>query len=88
MCGLLGRDSLPVGEVYVFPRCNAVHTLGMRFAIDIAFLDAEGKVVSIRENVPPGCWLVSGGRRARTTLEATPGWLPRMLAIAPFRWEC
>ena len=75
MRGLLGRDSLPVGVVYVFPHCNAVHTVGMRFAIDIAFLDAEGNVVSFHENVPPGRWLVLGGRRARTTLEASPGWL-------------
>ena len=79
MRGLLGRDSLPEGEVYVFPRCNAVHTLGMRFAIDIVFLDAEGCVLSVRENVPPGRWMVSGGRRARTTVEAAAGWLPARL---------
>ena len=85
MRGLLGRDSLPPGEVYVFPHCNAVHTLGMRFAIDIAFLDKEDKVLSVHENVPPGRWMVSGGRRARTTVEAAAGWLPAQLSLgAPF----
>ena len=85
MRGLLGRDGLPEGEVFAFPRCRAVHTVGMRFAIDIAFLDAEGRVLSIRENVRPGRWMVSGGRRARTTVEAAAGWLPARLRVGdPF----
>ncbi len=79
MRGLLGRDTLPEGDVYAFPRCRAVHTIGMRFAIDIVFLDKMGNVLSIHENVPPGRWMVSGGRRAHTTLEAAAGWLPAML---------
>ena len=81
MRGLLGRDGLPEGEVYVFPRCNAVHTVGMRFAIDIVFLDADGNVLSIRPNVPPGRWMVGGGRRARTVVEAAAGWLPPLLSV-------
>lgn len=81
MRGLLGRDSLPEGEVYVFPRCNAVHTIGMRFPIDIVFLDKEGNVLSVRENVPPGRWMVSGGRHAHTTVEAAAGWLPARLSV-------
>ena len=80
MRGLLGRDSLPVGEVYAFPRCNAVHTLGMRFPIDIVFLDRDGRVLSVHAGVPPGRWMVSGGRRAKTTLEAAAGWLAPALS--------
>ena len=79
MRGLLGRDSLPEGEVYVFPRCNAVHTVGMRFPIDVVFLDAEGRVLSVRAGVAPGRWMVAGGRRARTVVEAAAGWLPSLL---------
>ena len=81
MRGLLGRDGLPEGEVYVFPRCNAIHTVGMRFAIDVVFLDAEGCVLSIHPNVPPERWMVAGGRHARTAVEAAAGWLPPHLSV-------
>ncbi len=41
--GLLGRDGLE-GAVVLRP-CRQVHTLGMRFAIDVAFCDREGVVL-------------------------------------------
>ncbi len=84
MRGLLGRDGLPEGEVYVFPHCGSVHTFGMRFAIDIVFLDRDGRVLSFRENVRPGR-MVFGGRRAATTIEAQTGWLAKALEIGDRR---
>ena len=83
MKGLLGRDGLPEGEVYVFPQCGSVHTFGMRFAIDVVFLDKKGCVLSIHENVCPGR-MVFGGWRAKTTLEAETGWLAKDLAVGVF----
>lgn len=41
--GLLGRDHLE-GALVLRP-CRWVHTLGMRFALDVAYLDGEGYVV-------------------------------------------
>jgi uncharacterized protein len=41
--GLLGRDGLE--GALVIERCRWVHTLGMRFSIDLAFLDSDGTVV-------------------------------------------
>ena len=41
--GLLGRDG--VQGAFVLPRCRRVHTVGMRFRIDEAHLDAAGVVV-------------------------------------------
>lgn len=79
MRGLLGRDGLPEGEVYVFPRCGSVHTFGMRFAIDVAFLDKGGRVLAVHENVRPGR-MVFGGFRAATTVEAQTGWLAKSLS--------
>lgn len=76
MRGLLGRDGLPPGEAMAFPRCNAIHTLGMRFPIDVAFLDRAGRPVRLARAVPPGRLLVWGGLRARTVVEAAAGWLP------------
>lgn len=80
MRGLLGRDGLPEGEVYLFPRCASVHTFGMRFAIDIAFLDRAGRVTRLRENVRPGR-IVLGGRGATATVEAGVGWLGRLFPV-------
>jgi uncharacterized membrane protein (UPF0127 family) len=61
--GLLGRDGHE-GALVLEP-CHWVHTFGMRFAIDVAFLDHDGvvlKTVRMRPNrlgLPvPRCWTV------------------------------
>jgi uncharacterized protein len=41
--GLLGRDSLD--GALVIERCRWIHTVGMRFPIDVAYLDDDGIVV-------------------------------------------
>jgi hypothetical protein len=41
--GLLGRDSFE-GALVITP-CRWIHTVGMRFPIDVAYLDADGVVV-------------------------------------------
>ena len=43
--GLLGRRGLD-GALVLRP-CHWVHTLGMKFALDVAFLDSEGEVIRI-----------------------------------------
>ena len=43
--GLLGRDAFPADAALVLAPCNAVHMFGMRFAIDVLFLDRRGVVV-------------------------------------------
>lgn len=51
--GLLGRTSLDAGEgIYLVP-CEWVHTFGMRFPIDIAFLSSEGRVLAIHHGLKP-----------------------------------
>ena len=54
MVGLLGRRELPAGEGLVFERCRAIHTVGMRFAIDLVFFDRAWRVVGLRAEVVPG----------------------------------
>ena len=39
MRGLLGRRYLPPGEGILLKPASSVHTLGMRFAIDVAYCD-------------------------------------------------
>jgi uncharacterized membrane protein (UPF0127 family) len=48
---LLSRGRAGTG--LLIPRCRSVHTLGMRFRLDLLFLDAAGRVIEIRRNVPP-----------------------------------
>ena len=75
MRGLLGRDGLPSGALLLLDPCGSIHTLGMRFVIDVLFLDRDWRVVGVRKAVPPGRACVWGGWRARRTLEACSGWL-------------
>jgi uncharacterized membrane protein (UPF0127 family) len=42
--GLIGRESLNPGEALIIPGCRQVHSFGMRFPIDLVFIDGEGKV--------------------------------------------
>src|SRR3954447_7465756 len=35
------------------PRCRCVHTFGMRFALDLLWLDARGRVLAVDSAVPP-----------------------------------
>lgn len=71
--GLLGRDDL-TGALLI-ERCRAVHTVGMSFEIDVAYLDAHGRVVDI-VTMPPGR---IGRPRfgARSVIEARAGSLER-----------
>lgn len=67
--GLIGRRGLPPGRGLLIPRCNAIHTLFMRFAIDATFLDRQGRVVKVVRNIRPGRLWVWGGWRAACVLE-------------------
>jgi len=51
--GLAFRDRCEAGPGLLIPRCASVHTFGMRFALDVFFLDAEGTVISVKRAVPP-----------------------------------
>ena len=68
LVGLIGRRSLPSGTALEIPRCRSVHTFGMRFALDLVWLDAERRVVRIDRAVPPR--RVRSCRQARSVLEA------------------
>jgi len=51
--GLLGRDALSPDVAFVIAPCSGVHTFGMRFPIDIVFLDSAGREIRRLEAVPP-----------------------------------
>jgi uncharacterized protein len=73
--GLLGRQSLGEGEGLWIVPCEAVHTFGMRFAIDLVYIDRRNVVRKVRNSVPPG--RLSGCLRAHSVLELAAGTLER-----------
>lgn len=50
-CSTLDEATRP--RILVFPRCRSVHTWFMSAPIDIAFVDAAGRVIQCHSCVPP-----------------------------------
>ena len=71
--GLLGRDALGPDVAMLIEHCSAIHTLGMRFAIDLVFLDRAWRVTRVVRNVRSGRLSVWGGWRAVRVLETEAG---------------
>ncbi|MGQ4512086.1 DUF192 domain-containing protein [Streptomyces sp. DW26H14] len=67
--GLLGRDGIE-GALLLTP-CGSVHTFGMRFAIDVAYLDRRMRVLRV-QTLRPGRMPLPR-LRARHVLEAEAG---------------
>lgn len=70
--GLLARPRIASGEGLLLLDCGSVHTVGMAYAVDVAFLDADGRVV--RSIARLGPWRVGlGGAGAVHALELPAG---------------
>lgn len=69
--GLLGKASLEPGEGLWITPCEAVHTIGMRFRIDVLFLSRDKKVLKIRHAMPS--WRLAGCLQAHSVLELPAG---------------
>jgi hypothetical protein len=78
--GLLGRDHLGPDEGLWIVPCGAVHTLGMRFAIDLIYLDRKRRVKKVRSAVRP--WRMSACLFAHSILELSPGAALRSRTLA------
>jgi uncharacterized membrane protein (UPF0127 family) len=69
--GLLGGAPLPDGHGLLLERCRAVHTVGMRRAIDVVFVAADGAVLELRRGLGAGRFAFC--RRAHGVLELGAG---------------
>ena len=69
LMGLALLDREAAGSGLLIPRCAAVHTFGMRFALDVLFLDEQDEVLE-RLLVPPRHFAAHGGARAILELPA------------------
>lgn len=66
--GLIGRRRLGDDEGLLLAPGGSVHTLWMRFAVDVVFLDGRGTVLKVVSDVAP--WrIVFAPPRARHVLE-------------------
>jgi uncharacterized protein len=76
MKGLLGRSAQDLARgrgLWIVP-CQGIHTIGMSFPIDVAYLDANGRVIRLYFSLRP-FRLAALKFRARSVLELAPGTL-------------
>jgi len=52
--GLLGTKCLPEGEALLIRPCWSIHTIGMKYPIDVLFMTSDDRVLKIAASVPPG----------------------------------
>jgi uncharacterized membrane protein (UPF0127 family) len=66
--GLARMTPLPPGHVLLIEPCRSVHTFGMRFALDLVWLDRDGRVARVDHAVAPN--RLRTCLRARSVLES------------------
>jgi uncharacterized protein len=69
--GLLKHTGLERGAGLWIVPCEGVHMFGMKFAIDVVFLNKQKQVVKVRPNL--GKWGMSFSFRAKSVLELPVG---------------
>ena len=85
--GLMFREKMDPATAMLIDPCPQIHTCFMRFALDVLFLDKDGKVVYVMENMKP--WRLSPiVRHATQTLEMPAGTLQGRVKVgAQIRFE-
>jgi uncharacterized protein len=58
LLGLAFLKEVPPDHALLIPNCRSVHTFGMRFAIDVVFLDERGRPLRVEREVK-SCRVVS-----------------------------
>jgi hypothetical protein len=79
--GVLGRRALGSGEGLWLPGVASVHTVGVRFPLDLLFLDDHFRAVRLAPDTLPGRWLVRAPG-AQHTLELGAGTLAETVPAA------
>jgi uncharacterized membrane protein (UPF0127 family) len=69
--GLAGLDELPADHALLLEPCRSIHTIGMRFALDLLWLDADDQLVRLDAAVAPR--RLRSCRGARAVIECHAG---------------
>jgi uncharacterized protein len=78
LLGLAFLDEMGADEALFIPRCRSVHTFGMRFPIDVLFVDRDWRLVRMVRDLPP--WRVASCREAAAVIEVRAGEADRLRA--------
>lgn len=71
--GLLGRSGLDPATALVIAPCFSIHTMFMRFDIDVIFVDEDGRVVKVVRDMAP--WRIALDPTAHAVVELPAGCL-------------
>ncbi len=74
LLGLAGLERRAAAGGLLIPRCRSVHTVGMRFALDLWFLDSSFRPIGLRSGVKPGRIACSRSAHAVLELPSAGGW--------------
>jgi uncharacterized protein len=87
MRGLLGRQQLTANDALIITPCSSVHTIGMRYPIDLIYLDDTWEIKKIVTDLSP--WRASWALGAKMVIETMSGIIAEMdLTIGnKLRWE-
>jgi uncharacterized protein len=69
--GLLGRSGLEPSSALIIAPCFSIHTLFMRFDIDVVFVDEDGRVVKVVRDMAP--WRIAVDPTAHAVVELPAG---------------
>lgn len=53
LIGLVGKRVLPAGFGLLLRHETAIHTFGMRIPIDVLYIDSQGKILRMTNEMPP-----------------------------------
>ncbi len=84
--GLMGRREFPSDTGLWLRSCNAIHTFGVRFPIDVLFLDGEGRILRTVSRLH-SCRACGPVWRAKTIVELPAGTLTRTALRVGMRVE-
>jgi uncharacterized protein len=73
LLGLAHLDREEAGQGLLIPRCASVHTFGMRFALDVYFLDSAGEPLAVRRGIPARRAFFRADARAVLEVPTTQG---------------
>jgi uncharacterized protein len=77
--GLLKHEKLGPGEGLWIAPCEAVHTIGMKFPIDVLFLDKKRRVLKVRNEMHR--WRMAMCLRGHSVLELPSGTAAAMQTV-------
>ena len=80
MKGLLGKERLDAGKGLLIRPCKGIHTIFMKFPIDVVFLDKDNRIIALIRDFPPNR-LTNVYRKATAVLELPAGTLSEGIVI-------